>query len=213
MRIDPQGVMSQSGISFIVDRITRPDNRSNEGFRVIIEQYEDWPVKRWKLRRYANSQSESARLDYYFPYVNGHNVGWVNVNNPVDGTIVTTDQMNGCALEVCVNPDGSYTFYHDTNGRNMDTVHDKGETICRIEGDSYLNDDLARTLSKGDNMPLVQIICVYKANGSCWHVGCFGIIVNPNNSLGQYEIRGSFAPNGGCYRGYFNRYTNFYQIR
>jgi hypothetical protein len=59
--------------------------------------------------------------DYFFPYVGrgSGGVGKVTVPSPVKtGTLVVTNAVNGCALQVNKRKSG-YEFYHDADGACM----------------------------------------------------------------------------------------------
>lgn len=133
--------------------------------------------------------------DYYFPYIRG--AGEVTVvpppNNNLEGTIVVTGGMNGCALEATVR-NNQFVFYHDQNGSAMARVRNAGRTVCSITANSYWPEGMQ---FQSHQYPIVQFVCIYR--NSFWHVVCFGLLTN-----GGHNVNGGFEPKGGRYRGYFN---------
>lgn len=145
--------------------------------------------------------------DYYYPFVT-RKAGVLDNVKPIEGTIVVTAGMNGCALEVRHSNNG-YHFYHDADGKCMPQVHNSYTTVCRIEANSYWDDRFILSI-KGLQyaQPIICFICVYR-HGS-WHVGAFGFRFKFNPSDDD-SINSCFEPKGGKYRGYFNEITPLIQ--
>lgn len=147
----------------------------------------------------------TCNRDYYFPYIQGAGAVTVDLNaEDHTGSIVVTDGMNGCALEVTVE-NNRFSFYHDQNGTSMGSIRNAGTRICRITSESYWSDqEINATISKYKNKldrpyPLIQFICVYQKG--FWHVLSFGFICDGGS---MQEPKYYFEPKGGIYRGYFN---------
>lgn len=154
----------------------------------------------YTIYSYFMIQSAQNGTDYYYPFI-PRNVGDIRNVNPIDGTVVVTAGMNGCALEVRHSNNG-YHFYHDADGKYMSTVCNPGTRVCRIEASAYWDDRFMISYKAMQfAQPAICFICVYK-NG-LWHVGAFGFRFkfNPN---GEDTINSCFVPKNGKYRGYFN---------
>lgn len=172
---------------------TSPMGRNN-GRHVLITETDH------TIYSYFRIQPAIVSRDFYFPFL-ARNVGDIRNVRPINGTIVVTPGMNGCALEVCYS-NGCYNFFHDADGKYMSTVRNPGTRVCRIEANAYW--DSRYTISDnylGYATPAVHFICVYK-NGF-WHVGAFGFR-SKFNPTGEDEIHGAFPPACGRYVGYFN---------
>lgn len=141
--------------------------------------------------------------DYYFPFVKGRAANvTVQATSLAEGAIVTTVGMNGCALEVRYSQ-GSYIFYHDSDGNSMSDTTAQGHQVCRITANDYWDD-----VAYKEYMDMYfgqwiacQFICVYSKG--IWHVGCFGFSFDGSN-----KIQKIIAPRNGKYRGFFNDTTS-----
>lgn len=140
--------------------------------------------------------------DFYFPYIQAQ-AGNVTIpeNRLIEGTIVVTTGMNGCALEVRYRND-CYTFYHDANGIRMPNLSVGEVRVCRITSDDYWDDNYQiLNLPNIQAYPIVQFVCVFRH--SFWHVGAFGLYL-VGNDFQSKTIVDTFCPKHGKYRGYFN---------
>lgn len=163
----------------------------NEGCKVRISEQSNGIATVFNVTKCDESN------DYFFPYIPSK-AGQVNVNNPKDGTIVITQPMNGCALEVRYDH-CCYNFYHDYNGKSMSCEQKKGVLCCRIVADDYWDNDY---IEKSKSLvPVVQFVCVYL--NQKWHVGAFGLKLTSHGN-DNYLVTKVFEPKGGHYRGCFS---------
>ncbi len=189
LRNNPQTTIQNS---FIYVDVTSM-GRSNGGSVLITENDHG-------IYSYFRVSPAQVSSDYYFPYV-VRDAGSIRNVRPINGTIVVTSGMNGCALEVCYS-NGAYNFFHDADGRYMSNVTAPGTTVCRIEANAYWSDTFCVSPSAMRYaQPTIYFICVYKSG--FWHVGAFGFRIK-FNPTGEDQIHSCFSPIGGCYRGYFN---------
>ena len=141
-------------------------------------------------------------IDFYFPY--GPVPQGVSTVAPGNGAIAITTGMNGCALEVVVK-NGSYVFYHDTNGNRMGLVQvagGVGTTVCRVVADNYWDNVWATQVVQQGHIPQYQFLCVFR--GNFWHVGCFRFATTPG--LAPQVVHGGPGLGlNGSYIGYFNQ--------
>lgn len=189
LRNNPEATIRNS---FIYVDVTSM-GRSNGGAVLITENDHS-------IYSYFRVTPAQVSNDYYFPYV-ARNAGVIRNVRPINGTVVVTPGMNGCALEVCYS-NGSYNFFHDADGKYMSTVRNPGTTVCRIEAKDYWKKEFYISYEAMKYaQPVICFICVYKSG--FWHVGAFGFrfTFKPTE---EDQISSCFPPEGGRYRGYFN---------
>lgn len=177
---------SQASTAYMSNRSKSSTPNFIEGGMVKIETV----IPRWERGKISTLgatpltvRPKKGYTDYYFPWVND-GVGWVKVpyDAPV-GTIVTTDGMNGCALQVHRSGDDLY-FYHDANSCSMGNIGVKtvGKRIFRVTTDDMVNSKLAnkealdttpKVAPTKDYNPsrywFIQLICVRHKTGK-WYI-------------------------------------------
>lgn len=188
LRANPEKVIKETNIYVDVKLMG-----SKSGGPIIINEKNKTSYSYFSIISAVNS------YDYYFPFVS-RNAGDICMM-PIEGTIVVTAGMNGCALEVCHSSKG-YHFYHDADGKYMSKVHNPGITVCRIEANSYWSNSYIKSYEALQYaQPVICFICVYRYG--YWHVGAFGFNFK-FNPIEEDIIKDCFEPKGGKYRGYFN---------
>lgn len=113
--------------------------------------------------------------DYFFPFVRVGDGGVGSALVPLDvpyGTIVLTNSVNGCAIQVNRRANG-YEFYHDANGSSMTlssgkapafVSHYDSNLLYRVTAEHYWQQKDANLIAAG-TMPLYQVFFIRTVEG------------------------------------------------
>ena len=113
--------------------------------------------------------------DYFFPFVRVGDGGVGSALVPLDvpyGTMVLTNSVNGCAIQVNRRANG-YEFYHDANGSSMTIISGKAPALVshyddnrlyRVAAEHYWQQKDDHLLAAG-TMPLYQVFFIRTVEG------------------------------------------------